>query len=157
LPVQWRGLAGRLGVFALDSNAVGTVVRKGPVLGIAVLLPAALIGLGSCNDCPVVHCPASFVAFEVRPTSGVPLNGVTATLSGPAMVTFECDPYNYDAMETYCSSTRGVGAGDYTLTVTASGFQTATVAATVTESHGCCPGASLEPSSVTLVALTPGP
>jgi len=127
------------------------------VLRFAVPLSVALTMLASCsNDCPVVNCPASFVGFEVRPNIGVPLTTVTATLSGPATVTFDCGPYNYDAMATGCFSASGVGSGNYTLTVMASGFQTASVDATVTESHGCCPSATLQPSTVTLVALTPG-
>ena len=80
------------------------------------------------------------------------ISGVEATLSGPAMVTMSCDQRGAVTVCRWPSDIYTVTAGSYSLAVSAPGFQTANVSATVTlgtTDCGCVP-ATLEPSTVIL-------
>lgn len=108
----------------------------------------------SCgNSCPEVECPATYLGISLdvtAPDAGAV--AAAATLSGPAAVTMSC---HQSGATTVCMWPGGapVTAGTYSLQVTAPGFQTANVSVTVTTSSadGCgCPGASMQPSTVTL-------
>lgn len=80
-----------------------------------------------------------------------PVSGVAATLSGPQSEMMLCEP---NGTATACTWPSGpVTAGNYSLQVTAPGFQSVIVSATiaVTPDPLCgCVGATLEPSAVTL-------
>jgi len=71
--------------------------------------------------------------------------GVEAVLSGPTTIIMSCDQSGH------CGYFGYVPAGSYTLQVTAPGFQAANVPATLTvDSSRCCPGTTLQPSTLTL-------
>lgn len=109
----------------------------------------------SCGShCAEVECPASYIeiSLAVAAPDGGAVSGVAATLSGPEAVTLLCQSSGTAALCTWPAPTP-VTAGSYALQVTAPGFQPANVSATVTTSSGdgCgCPGASMQPSTVTL-------
>ena len=77
------------------------------------------------------------------------MNEVQATLESSTgeRRTFSCEL----ARETVCFLTVGEG-GSYSLEVTAPGFRSVSVPATITYGVGqaCCPGAIMEPARVTL-------
>ena len=113
-----------------------------------------LVTLVSCGDACPPTCPASLFGISLIVKSAAqagPIDGVTATLSGPTTNELSC-----------ASNEKGTGCiwssgalpdGDYLLEVTAPGFQSATVAATVTTSSGAtcgCTGTTLQPSTITL-------
>jgi len=115
------------------------------------LLVTIALTAGSCVSCP--GCPATYVDIGLVVSgagSGV-VSGVAATVTGPQNGTMSCAP---NGTATLCTWPSGpVAPGSYTLTVTAPGFQSATVTAMVTvenaDSCGCASGA-LQPSHVTL-------
>ena len=122
---------------------------------IALMGPVAF-GCGSSAEgapCPF-SCPATYsgVTLVVNAAAdGGVVSGVEATLSGPTTETMSCEP---NGTATLCTWSSGpVTAGTYSLLVTAPGFQSASLSATVTvaaDPHCGCVGATLQPSMVTL-------
>ena len=116
--------------------------------------------LASCGEqCPLPHCPAEGgVTLGVGAEDGSVLNsGVQATLTGPDAgtgVEMSCSP-SYKGMACVTRPDFRT-AGTYVLRVTAPGFQSLTVNATVTvvpnppPDRCTCPGESLQPLRVTL-------
>jgi len=126
-----------------------------------VALPAiALLVSSSCGGgdersgpCPF-SCPAAQLSVILAVTSmsdGGTLSGVKATLSGPVTDEMSCEPNGSGASCTWGDS-ESFTIGDYSLEVSAFGFQSANVAATITMSDaGCeCRSAAIKPSVVIL-------
>jgi len=121
-------------------------------LALLALSVTVALTAGSCVSCP--GCPATYVDIGLvvsGDAGGGAVSGVDATVTGPQNGTMSCAP---NGTATLCTWPSGpVAPGSYTLTVTAPGFQSATVSATVTvadaDSCGCASGA-LQPSHVTL-------
>ena len=114
------------------------------------LLAVALVAPTSCGDpCPVSACPAaSFFLDVTNARDGGQVTGVEATLSGPTTKTMPCEPRGTEAV---CFGGAPVTAGSYSLQVTAPGFQSVNVPATVTLTSGCgCQSAMLQPSTLAL-------
>jgi len=122
----------------------------------------AILAFGGCSSASssgsncgtgLPQCPATADGIILRVNSGSDggaVTGVQATLSGPAMVTMYCE---LDLGQSQCTWPSGsVTAGSYTLQVTAPGFRTASVSATVTvpPAECGCVIASMKPASVTL-------
>jgi hypothetical protein len=105
------------------------------------------------EPCPF-SCPAPNLAIAVQPPGGGMVPGAEATLTGPATVTLSCGPNG--PKWTGCFSEPGpVIAGTYSLLVTAPGFESIDVTATVTTESDCgCTFAALEPPEVTLTPAT---
>jgi hypothetical protein len=107
---------------------------------------------GACG----IQCPSPFLDIQLAVISSAgtgELSGVQATLSGPVTVQLNCFGF---AQTTLCLPGDGGPAGNYSLQVSAPGFQTVTVAATVrvTPPEGCgCGVANLQPTVVTLNPL----
>ena len=125
-----------------------------------VLVTATALTMGACGSgsgekacdpapqCPVASATASIV---VTAAPAMAVNGVQATLTGPATGTMSCQP---NGSATLCLWPAGVAAsaGTYTLQVSAPGYQTTTTQVEVTvgpPSCGCT-FASVEPSTVAL-------
>jgi hypothetical protein len=130
--------------------------RSAPKMTGTWLLPVLLVLIGSigCDpatgvaggQCIAASCPAIPVLLTVSIPDGGAATGVQATLSG---VTTSCAPTVTGAECRIYGQAPELGP----LEVTAAGFQTVEVNATVTTTpaRGCgCPGLKLEPSSVTL-------
>jgi hypothetical protein len=119
----------------------------------ALLVTLASCGGGTAARCPP-SCPATYLGVILMvkdSTQGGALQGVAATLTGPMMNTMSCEP---SSTATVCRLGTGpVIAGDYSLQVTATGFQpvstTATIAVPSDLTCGCAT-ATIEPSTVTL-------
>jgi hypothetical protein len=113
-------------------------------------------GAFDAGTCAPVECPAQFFGLQLVVTSSVgdgQLMGVQAALSGPATIPMSCGA---EMDGTFCYPKMGGPEGNYTLQVTAPGFQSVTVPATATFTPAprCgCGGATLDPSTVTLNAL----
>ena len=128
----------------------GWLVRFGAVL--------AFGALASCGGTPLGcrhSCLATAVELVVTDSTGGAINTVQATLSNSNPITeprtMSCEP---GAGGTRCTSP--APSGSYSLQVTAPGFQTATVPATVTltsEPTCGCAEAALDPASLTLAPL----
>jgi len=120
----------------------------------------------ACSRGPTCsYCPAfdSVVFSVISAADGGVVSGVQATMSGPTTATMSCSSNNDGA---WCqwpdeaapdASVPVLAAGSYTLQVTAPGFKTTTVTATVTYSPAApaddCPGCAgfgVQPSTVTL-------
>ena len=114
-----------------------------------VPLAVALLAQTSCRDtpgCPTLCSTADVLLYVTGAPDGGFATGIEATLSGPTTITMSCDWY-------HCSGRGAVTEGNYTLRVTAPGFQVVNVPATVTvttTSHCGCPSATLQPSTLTL-------
>jgi hypothetical protein len=118
-------------------------------------LALALMALTSCGGqvppCP--FCPAAWMQIGLvvnAATGGGVLTDGEATLSGPESVTMSC---RASGTEMVCEwpPEAPVTEGTYTLQVTATGFHSANVRATVTVGRDQCRcGAALVPSQVTL-------
>ena len=116
----------------------------------APLVLALLAQACGGHPCPF-DCPATYLTVEVSSAAdGGGVSSAQATLSGPTTVMMSCEPNGGAVL---CSWSSSVTPGNYTLNVTAPGFTTANVNATVTvppaDSCGCVFG-SIEPSKVTL-------
>ena len=114
------------------------------------------VGCGSAAESPPCphSCPATYIGVALvvsAATDGGVLSGVEATLFGATTETMSCEP---NGTATICTWPSGpVIAGTYSLLVTASGFQSENLSATVTvtpDPHCGCVGATLQPSMVTL-------
>jgi len=116
----------------------------------------SVVGCASAGDSP--PCPYSCLAAHLGivldvtgATDGGPVSGADATLSGPITVTMSCEP---NGTATVCRWPGGpVTAGTYSLLVTAPGFQSANVSATITvtpDPRCGCEWATIQPSRVTL-------
>ena len=128
------------------------------LLGIHARCAALLVALTSCGggtatSCPR-SCPATYIGviLLVKGSTQVgALQGVAATLSGPMMNTMSCEP---SSTATVCRLESGpVIAGDYSLQVTATGFQPLSTSATIAvpSDPACgCATAAIQPSTVTL-------
>jgi hypothetical protein len=106
-----------------------------------------------------LSCPAPFFALHLAVnssgSSSNALTNVQATLSGPATVVLVCET---QIETTLCFATESGPEGNYSLQVTAPGFQSVTMAATVTfaPGPGCgCATATLQPTGVVLFPLAP--
>ena len=124
-------------------------------LRLLIALIVAASACGSQDNAPCPHsCPAAYVGVVLAVTSaadGGIVNGVEATLTGPQTEAMSCEP---NVTATSCTWPPGpVTAGSYALEVTAAGFQSRNVSATVTvtpDPHCGCVNATLQPSTVTL-------
>ena len=124
---------------------------------LAVVSSYAAIGCDS--RCPRT-CPGPTLGLGIAVYGGVDgsagtLSGVEATLMGPATVTLSCEPSgngNPAAMSCFWPVGAPVTEGTYSLVVTAPGFRSNEVSATLSFSQGICgcSGWGLEPSQVTL-------
>ena len=113
---------------------------------------------GTCQICPRT-CPATAAGaiVVVTTTPAMDVNGVQATLAGPASGTMSCEPNPSGAL---CRWPAGVAvvAGSYSLEVSAPGYQPTTVQVEVSispPSCGCTEG-SIQPSSVVLSPVDGG-
>jgi hypothetical protein len=127
----------------------GWLVRFGGLLALGALASCGGPPLGCPRSCPVAR-----VSLLVTDTAGVAVSTVDATLSSPTTEpqTLSCEP---GADGTHCTSTGSASwlatSGSYSLRVTAPGFQTATVPATITAESSCgCQGATLDPAVLAL-------
>ena len=100
-------------------------------------------------------CPATYLGIVLTVSKGdrgATLEGAKATLTGPTTVAMSCAP---NGSVTSCSWPPGqVIAGTYSLLVTAPGFRSRSLSATVSvtaDSYCGCTVAALQPSAVTLV------
>ena len=124
----------------------------------AILFSFCLAAIGGCGSdtggapcpwgCPAPSATANIAVMTVPATA---LDGVQATLSGPASGTMSCAP-NFSAI--LCEWPGGVEVvpGTYSLEVSAPGYQTTTLQVEVTVSPpscGCTFG-DIQPSTVTL-------
>ena len=127
---------------------------RGERLFVLVSLAFALAGEISCTPCPV-GCPSveADISFAVTDaTDGGPVNGVQATLSGPTTVTMTCQ---VAGKVTICSWPYvPVTVGNYSLDVSAPGFQPVTVQASVKvtkpDPSCACQQGTLKPLALTL-------
>lgn len=101
-----------------------------------------------------ILCPAAYLGLVLdvtTATSAAIVSDVEATFSGPTTGTMSCVPYQ---TVTACTWPSGpVTEGEYSILVTAPGFRSLSVNATVTTTTGSacgCPWASLVPSTVSL-------
>jgi hypothetical protein len=123
--------------------------RTAPLaLAAAVRLCMGFIAFATagCEDCPV-HCASNLLFWVVASDGGFLNAGVTFT--GPqGSGSLECE-------ESPClwSGRDDATPGSYTLDVTALGYESAQVSATITETSGCCAGPELQPHFVTLDPL----
>jgi hypothetical protein len=119
-------------------------------LALAVFTQVSCGGQAPCPACPALYVLAAGFSVNGAADAGAP-SGVEATLSGPQTTVMSCAP---NGSTTLCGWPPGpVTAGTYSLEVSATGFKPATVSAkvTVTPAPSCgCPGATIQPSSVTL-------
>jgi hypothetical protein len=121
-------------------------------------LVSSYSALGCDNGCPR-SCPAAVLGLGIVVYAGVdggagPISGVEASLTGPATITLSCEPSgngNPAAMVCFWPLGGPFIEGTYSLVVTAPGFRSRELSATFSLANGrCCPGAKLEPSTVTL-------
>lgn len=114
--------------------------------------------VGCDRECPP-SCPAAVLGLGIVVYAGVDggaglISGVEATLTGPATVTLSCEPSgngNPAAMSCFWPLGGPFTEGTYALVVTAPGFRSRELSATFSLTKGaCCPGAKIEPSTVTL-------
>jgi hypothetical protein len=108
---------------------------------------------GPCSEpaCPATYLVLGGVSVNGAADAGAP-SGVEATLSGPQSGMMSCAPNGSSTLCTWPSGS-AVTAGTYSLEVMAPGFKPATVSVkvTVTPAPRCgCPGATIQPSTVTL-------
>src|SRR4051794_927552 len=122
---------------------------------LAVVSASAAVG---CNDCSLHSCPYSppgIVVYAGADGGAVAVSGVEATLTGATTVTMACAPSANSPTATSCSwpGDTPVTPGTYSLVVTAPGYRSKELSATVSDvpaSHCGCPGVRIEPSTVTL-------
>jgi hypothetical protein len=121
-------------------------------------LVSSYSAVGCDNACPR-SCPAAVLGLGIVVYAGVdggagPISGVEAKLTGPATVTLSCEPSgNGNPAAVVCFWPLGgpFTEGTYSLVVMAPGFRSRELSATFSLTKGaCCPGAMLEPSTVTL-------
>ncbi|MDE3053387.1 MAG: hypothetical protein KGJ70_05850 [Gemmatimonadota bacterium] len=114
-----------------------------------VALAALLWACGAGDHCTVVPCPLPIaVQLAVTAAAGGPVAGATIAISGP---TIGGGPCNAGPAVTMCQAPGG--PGKYTLTVSAPGFQTATVTVDVGGhvSSGCgCTTADTQSATLVL-------
>jgi hypothetical protein len=122
---------------------------------LAVVSASSAVG---CNDCSRHSCPWSppaIVVYAGADGGAVAVSGVEATLMGATSVTMACTPSANSLTATSCfwPGDTPVTSGPYSLVVTAPGYRSKELSATVSlvpASHCGCPGATIEPSTVTL-------
>jgi hypothetical protein len=133
-------------------------MRRELLRRLGLLLPAAFMSQASCGDQASAPCPRSCpapqagIALSVTSaTDGGAPDSVGATLTGSTTVRMSCEPRGTASICFWGSGP--MMAGSYALQVTASGFQTMNVGAsiTVTSDPRCgCGWATIEPSAVSL-------
>src|SRR4029453_8045813 len=117
-----------------------------------LVLASSFSGVSCESGCPK-SCPATSSGIGLAVYGGVGggvVSGGEATLTGPMTVTMSCEP-SANGAATTCSWPPGpVTAGTYSLLITAPGFRSAYLTATVELSppHCGCVFATLDPSMV---------
>ena len=115
--------------------------------------------IGCKSECPP-SCPGPSLGLVVVVYGGtdggaVAVSGVEATLMGPTTVMLSCAPSANVPTATTCLWPLGatVTPGSYSLVVTAPGFRSKELSATLSLARGTpcgCEGANLDPAMVTL-------
>lgn len=143
-------------VLSLES-ARTLFARFAGTLGVALAAHAD----ASCASCAPVECPVLDVGLEVTPADGSgAITGVQVTFTGPdgSAGTLNCDNYDGTTACNWSGVSGKVTDSDYELTVTAPGYQTATVSADVmftpAPANGCgCATGKVTPSDVVLTPM----
>ena len=125
-------------------------------LGVPLAIALMVQSYCGCQDnapCPG-SCPAAYAGIYLgvtAATDGGAMSSVEATLSGPTTVTMSCE--SRGTVTDCIWPSAPLTTGNYSLQVTAPGFQSANVSATLAVTHDprCgCDQATLQPSAVTL-------
>ena len=122
---------------------------------LAVVSASSAVGCDVCSRHSCPYSPPGVVVYAGGDGGAVAVSGVEATLKGPTTVTMSCAPSENVPTETGCLWPQGtdVTPGTYSLVVTAPGYRSKELSATVSlvpASHCGCPGVTIEPSTVTL-------
>ena len=135
-------------------GAVANTGRAMPAGGAVANTGGAQNGTGG-SACQV-SCPAQYMSIYldvITSTDGGTVSSVEVTFSGPTTGTMLCEPN--DGVMVCRWPSEPLTVGSYSLLVSAPGFQSVNVAATVAISSGsCCENGSLDPSTVTLDTCT---
>jgi hypothetical protein len=152
--VNERGMRRAALVDAMEFTAEGAL-RRLLLLG----LPLVAVGWTACGSgaqkCPA-GCPAAYLSADIGvvTTPAVVVNGVEAVLTGPVNGTMLCQP-NPPVVSVVCSWPPGteVVPGNYSLQVSAPGYQMTTIQVEVTtpppDQCGCSAD-SIKPSTVSI-------